>query len=506
MIKIYAFLIFWGFAFLLAPAQTYPELSFQKFFGSQNDETPARLIKTLDNNLLIGGTRQHPEVNSHSANIWIIKVDPSGKLIWEREIGGSGFEELRDVVATPDSGYLFCGITSSFITHPEKGGEEFGGDYFVGKLDNRGNISWIKSYGGLDVDQANGIAIGRRDFFVVAGASGSNNFDVETKKDMTNLWAVKVDFQGELKSRYSFGGDRHDWASSISACYNGDYVFAGFTNSEDIDGTQRRINGDGWILRMDRYGEVLWQRIYSGRFEDYFTRVIEDREGRIVAVGNFESEKKRKQFWFLKLTPDGKKVNEMIFGGNQEEYLNSVAETANRGYIVTGYSKYDQLENKYIKGGQDFWVIRLDYKGNVVWQNTYGGREDEIGVDVIEFSPGVFYAIGEKKNDFAVNGTIKNGKDFWLLRIEEKPCSAIDASLSFSLKDNTAYKDRAFKARAECEIADGFLWNFGDGSTTMVKDPQHTYEMSGVYEVYLTVFVNETCAKVVKAPNLIMVW
>lgn len=488
-------------------AQAYPELHWQAFFGSPYDDIPAKILKSPDGTLLIGGSIGTGNGGEDCTDIWVAKIDTLGKLIWERGFGGSGCDEIRDMVVTPDSGVIFVGISNSFIEHAEKGQEAFQGDYFIGKVSKVGEIEWLKSYGGLDVDGAYAIAKSEAwPEYVIAGVSNSQNFDVQTELPMANLWCVKIDELGKKRTAWAFGGSKHDWAYSIGACRDGDYVFAGYTNSEDIDGTERRVNGDGWIGRIDRYGAVKWQRIYSGKLEDFFTKVIEDKEGRMVAVGNFESEEKGKQFWFLKLTADGKKIYERIFGDKMDEFATSIAACSDGGYIMTGYSKYIDLANKYIKGGEDFWVFRLNHAGEIQWVNTFGGRDNERGVDVVEYRPGVYYALGMKRNNFEKQGAVDRGNDFWVLRIDEQTCDDVPISIYLSLKDNTAYVDKGFKLRAITPKGERFLWDFGDGTTSTEREPVKKYELPGVYEIKVTVYITETCSKTYTHPNFLMVW
>ena len=487
--------------------QSYPVLRWQKFFGTEFDDVPSRIRKAPDGNLLIGGNVSSGNGSEDCTDMLVIKVDTNGKQLWERRFGGSGCDELRDMVITPDSGCIFVGITNSFIEHPEKGQAAYQGDYFIGKLTKGGEIEWLKTYGGLDVDQA--YAICRSETwpeYVVAGVSNSQNFDVQTELLMANLWCVKIDEMGGKRTAWAFGGNRHDWAYAIDGCRDGDYVFAGFTNSEDIDGTERRQNGDGWVGRFDRYGAVEWQRIYSGKLEDYFTRVLEDKDGRIVLVGNFESEKKGKQFWFLKLTANGKKIYERIFGDKADEYAMAIAECSDNSYVMTGYSKYINLANKYIKGGEDFWVFKLNHKGEVVWAKTFGGRDNERGLDIVEYRPGVYYALGVKRNNFDNQGKSDKGKDWWLLRIDEQYCDEIDVKIYLSVKDYTAYVNKNFKLKAITNRGERFLWDFGDGTTSTQKEPVKKYEVPGVYEIKVTVFVNENCHITYTMPEFLMVW
>ena len=491
---------------LSSHGQGFPILRFQKFYGRGGNDTPTCLEKTLDGNLLLGGNVAENDGKGGCTNIWIIKVDEFGDQIWEREFGGSGCDELRDMVVTPDSGVIFVGITSSFIEHPEKGEEDYQGDFFMGKLNKLGEIEWLKTYGGLDVDQAYGVASARKGEYMVVGATNSSNFDVQTELLMTNMWAVRVSDFGKKDMAQAYGGNKQDWAFSVAGTNEGEYIFAGFTNSEDLDGTSRRSNGDAWVGKIDRYGSLRWQQVFSGKFEDYFAKVIVDPTGRLVCVGNFETEEQGKQFWFLKLTGEGKKMYEQIFGGNENEFATSVDALKLGGYIMTGFSRYYNLENEYIKGGEDFWLIRLDARGNILWKQTYGGRDNERGVDVIEFDNGVFFALGVKHNDFEANGTKDKKDDFWLLKVEETDCDEFAVRIENNLGDFTINRDKYFKLRARAEQGDSYLWDFGDGTISRDKDPVHRYDNPGVYQVKLTVFLNENCTQSAVLEDYIIVW
>ncbi len=507
-IFLFAFPVFTFLCRSLAPAQTYPELDYQKFFGKNGNEEAWCLEKSADGYILLGGSVTEENGAGKCTNGWIVKVSRSGEMLWEREIGGAGCDLIRGLAATPDSGVIFSGTTGSFITHYEKGVAERQGDFFIGKLNKYGQILWIKGMGGLDMDQAYDIIKSSGDNYLAVGASSSQSFDVKTNLGMTNTWVVRIQEDGMVKSEYSYGGNRHDWSQAAWPCANGDMIFAGFTDSEDIDGTERRTNGDGWIFRTDRYGKRLWQKIYSGKYEDYFTDVAEDSKGNIALAGTFESRTNSRQFWFIKLNAAGEKIAEQIFGDTQDESATSLTPVRSGGYLMTGFSIYYELKNQYIKGREDLWVIRLDDDGNIRWQETYGGRDAERGADVLEFSPGEFYVLGTKYNDFDLGGERNKKMDFWLLRITERNCDDTPVELSASLYNFTAVADKPFKFRANTEDAsiESFQWDFGDGNGSASKDPQHTYDEPGVYEVKCTVRVNENCTHTYSLPEWIMVW
>ena len=99
----------------------------------------------------------------------------------------------------------------------------------------------------------------------------SDKAKVVSKTPPSQVRKSRNDENGEKQSSYSYGGNRHDFANAAAVTKNGGLLYAGFTDSEDLDGTQRRTNGDGWVIKTDRYGKRLWQKIYSGNLVRYIS-------------------------------------------------------------------------------------------------------------------------------------------------------------------------------------------------------------------------------------------
>ena len=107
---------------------------------------------------------------------------------------------------------------------------------------------------------------------------------------------------------------------------------------------------------------------------------------------------------------------------------------------------------------------------------------------------------------FAEGGKSDRGDDFWLLRIDESICEDTEVKIYSSLSDNTAYVGKGFKLKALTRKGESFLWDFGDGTTSREREPVKQYEKPGVYEIKVTVFINENCSKTVAMDPYIMVW
>ena len=150
------------------------------------------------------------------ANIWLIKVSPEGETFWEHELRLNGCEELRDMVATRDGGLLFVGVTGSIVNGEEQGSEEYGGNYFAGKIDSVGELDWIQSYGGSQLDQAFGLAEGLYREMLV-GSTHSPDGQVGEHIGMSDLWTLKVDTKGQPRFSQVLGSPGNDWEHQLTS-------------------------------------------------------------------------------------------------------------------------------------------------------------------------------------------------------------------------------------------------------------------------------------------------
>ncbi|MEO1806790.1 MAG: PKD domain-containing protein [Bacteroidota bacterium] len=493
------------FLCISSSAQYFPKLTYQRFFDNFGVDDPQCLIKATDGHLIIGGnTVTNENKDDGCTSIWIIKVDTLGDMIWEQEIALSGCEAIRDIAETADGGGIFVGVTSSLIQHEENGDETYWGDYFVGKFDGNGIIEWLESYGGSELDQAFAISEGREASYVILGGAHSSDGDVAQNNGMSDIWALKIDTKGNPQFQKVMGDIGTEWASSVTTCRNGDYLVAGYTNSASWAQARMSSRGGGLIMRLDSTGKEKWRKVFSCPQGGYFSDVRESVTQRIVIAGNYLSEDTGYDFWWLILDKDGKQVAEYKPDFSQNEYLTSIALCQDGGFIFGGYSTPRGKIGALNKGLDDFWMIRTDTKGRTVWQNTYGGPNNERCSDLIEYRKGIYFAIGQKLNDFSEDK--KGDEDFWMVKIEELPTDSIEADIFIRAKNYRVDRLVPTRFRAKYKYGDRFLWEFGDGTTSTEEQPLKAFQLSGVYEVKLTVFVNETCQQTVKLPRKVEVW
>ena len=171
--------------------------------------------------------------NHGDFDYWIVKLDQSGNLVWQKCLGGSNKEEAWSIRQTADGGYVVAGRTYS--NDGDVRGNHGDGDYWVVKLDASGNLVWQKCLGGSNNDEARSIQQTADGGYVVAGHTNSNDGDVRGNHGDDDYWVVKLDASGNLVWQKCLGGSKDEYAQSVQQTADGGYVVAGYTYSNDGD-------------------------------------------------------------------------------------------------------------------------------------------------------------------------------------------------------------------------------------------------------------------------------
>jgi hypothetical protein len=292
--------------------------------------------------------------------------DTSPCLTWARAYGGIDDDEAYSVQQTSDGGYLVTGYTDSF-------GAGFGSNIWVLKLVASGNVSWQKTYGGADDDDARSIQQTSDGGFVVAGYAesfGAGGYD---------FWILKLDASGNVTWQKTYGGGSKDVAESIQQTLDGGYVVAGYTESFGAGWS------DVWVLKLDASGTVQWQKTYGGSSIDRAYSIQQTSDGGFVVAGHTWSfGAGLNDFWVLKLDASGNVSWQKAYGGVSNDEVFSVQQTTDGGFVVAGHTW------SFGASLNDFWVLKLDASGSVAWQKTYGDANSDEAYAVQQTSDGGF--------------------------------------------------------------------------------------------------------------------
>jgi len=216
----------------------------------------------------------------------------------------------------------------------------------------------------------------------------------------TDFLVIKLDNSGNQIWAKTFGGSNDDSVGFIQQTQDEGYIITGFTKSLGAGGQ------DCWVLKLDTNGNLVWDKLFGGAGNDSGYQVQQTQDGGYFIAGrNGSYGAGGYDFWALKLDANGNLLWEKVYGGTGNEWARSGQETNDGGYILVGPTNSFGV-------GSDAWVLKLDSAGNKVWAKNYG----EDGVD----SP--FYIQQTQDNGYIMTGYTTSfgagGKDVWVLKLD----------------------------------------------------------------------------------------
>ncbi|MFQ3580205.1 MAG: T9SS type A sorting domain-containing protein, partial [Bacteroidales bacterium] len=172
---------------------------------------------------------------------------------------------------------------------------------------------------------------------------------------------------------------------------------------------------DTWLMKLNENGDILWNKPYGGNQTDYNYAFEIDGDKVIIPFSSYSDDGdmpynkdpnlNTMDIWVGKLDKWGTPEWEKIYGGTLSELAFSITKTQDKGYILAGYSQSINGDITVNKGEKDFLMLKLDSLGNLAWQATYGGTQDDIAYLIIETNDGGYLLVGET---YSNNGDVKH--------------------------------------------------------------------------------------------------
>lgn len=234
-----------------------------------------------------GGQGNSKTVNKHAGgDYWVLKLAQDGSPEWTRYFGGSFTDSPFGMVETADGNYVIAGSSDSNDVDISNNKGAY--DYWVIAIDQSGNLIWEKSFGGSEIDEARGIAVATDGNILITGDTRSFDGNVTKNNGVADLWLIKIDTSGNLIWEKTIGGSSFDAARSISPSLQNGFIIAGSTRSSSSAITNEGQN-DAWILEVNDQGNVIWQQALGGSEIDVFYDAIQVNTETIIAVGDSRS-------------------------------------------------------------------------------------------------------------------------------------------------------------------------------------------------------------------------
>lgn len=315
----------------------------------------------------------------------IIKSEPS--LDFVVTYGGSSNEVANSVTKTFDGGYAIAGFTMSNDGDlSEKSSSD--ADFLILKYNQNDELLWSKIYGGSDDDRADKIIETNDNGFIVLGYTKSSDGNVTTGNGDRDIWVLKLNANGELLWEKTFGYNGRDIGTSVTTTIDNGLLICGeldvtASNGEgntNAKNQQRHAGGDFWAIKLNNNGELEWSRYFGGNFTDTPHSVIQNENGEYILAGTSDSNdvdisnnKGTYDFWVVKIDADGNLIWEKNFGGSEIDEARDIIKTNDNNYLIVGDTRSTDTDVSVNNGGADIWLIKIDTDGNLLSEKTFGG-------------------------------------------------------------------------------------------------------------------------------------
>jgi len=314
---------------------------------------------------------------------------------WDEAIGGEKDEVANSAIQTPDGGYIIVGSTDS-----EGSGKL---DGYIMKIDARGNLDWEETYGGKKDDEFYAITEVNGQY-AIAGYTASKG---KGKKD---FWLMLINDKGQKQWEHFYGGPKDDEAFDIITSFDNNVVMAGYTKSKGAGGR------DFWVIKVKpngvgkEQGKVVWKRNVGGSGTDFAMKVKQNPvDSFFYVVGHSNSRGAGgMDLYFTRLSPDrGSARGKKYLGKRNFEHGNDFCFTEENGYFLAGGTMSDS------KGYFDGWMVKIESEYYKEWEKSYGGMKNE-----------EFMSAFVDGDDYVLGGyTLSSGEgksDAWVIKVNKK--------------------------------------------------------------------------------------
>jgi hypothetical protein len=363
-------------------AHGQPEMEWSQTIGGDQPEICYSVIQTTEGGYaLTGGLERDIGFGQFDLDGLLILTNEDGEEIWRQTYGGEGLDEFNTGIQTTDGGYALAGLSESF------GRGSY--DFWLLKTDENGDSLWSQTYGGDVGDVCYSLIQTVDSGFVLAG-SGLYNM-------------VKTDDEGDVSWTYTFNGGFDFYCSSVIQTTDSSFVLAGSIETGDYH------EGDCMLVKVDENGDEQWTRTYGEEGIQTCSSVIQTAGGGFALAGNtgsfgFENN----SYWIVKTDEEGRELWSRVYEGENEEYIRTLLQVPDNGFVMAGdaYSIDDS--------GSEFYLVRIDEGGGVLWSQTYGNADENWCNSVLQTDDYSFILAGS---------TYDGDDDCLLIKTEPDPVS-----------------------------------------------------------------------------------
>jgi hypothetical protein len=440
---------------LVLTAKAQPVIEWQKAYGGSYNERIHDIKRTEDSGFIVLASAESfdGDVITSRTNItpdiWVLKLDKTGQIQWSRTYGGSADEQGASIEIT-DRGYVFAGSTVS--TDGDVSYNHGLSDVWMVSIDNSGNILWEKTYGGPGYDGPNMLRKNADSSFILIGVADSMGGDISSTHGMGDIWVVKISKTGVLVWEKTIGGSAGESGKCIEQTTDGGYIAGAVSFSNDGDVPNNKGQSDIWLFKLNSSGTITWKKNYGGSNGEPPQMVHQTKDGGYIVsgytissdgdisgfhTGSGPNAASKSDIWIFKTNASGNISWAKTLGGSGND-INYDIKELNDGYLVAGYatSTDGDVTGLHSVNQPDAWLCKLDVSGSLVWQKTYGtSMGDGAARLLMENDSSFLFAGAITAGDYDATGCNFHGSgfsDIWLVKLGS-PLSVHDIDKSQSI-------------------------------------------------------------------------
>lgn len=352
-----------------------------------------------------------------------LQAQTTSYLQWQKTFGGTAYDTTNSIQQTSDGGYIVGGYTNS--NDRDISGNHGGADVWLMKLSSSGTLLWQQVLGGSHTDHLTSVQQISDGGYILAGTSASTDGDFVVNKGSHDVWVIRLKSNGNLRWKKNLGGSNWDRVHQIRQTTDGGFILAGGTNSNDGDISLNRGDSDAWVVKLNSSGDISWSKTFGGTATDEAYAVQQTNEGDFIVAGitksnngNVSGNHGDADFWVIKVNASGNLVWSKTYGGSTEDIAQSVRQTNDGNFVVAGftYSSDGDLSGNF--GSRDLWILKISPSGTLIWDKIFGGSGVDTANDIYPTSDNGFILVGSSNSS---DGNLTNNQgsyDLWVVKLK----------------------------------------------------------------------------------------
>ena len=349
--------------------------------------------------------------------------------------GGSDEDIAHTIIATQDGGFAVLGNTKS-IDGDLNGKNLPVSDLLLIKYTADATPEWHATYGGSLDDRGHSLVQLSDGGYALLGYSMSQDGDASVNQGQHDNWVIRTDASGQLLWEKSFGFSGHDHAYNIIATQDGGLLFNGFlvvtssagqgTSFQKGSSSARHGVGEFWVHKINLAGDIEWRQYFGGTNNDRSYDAVQTNAGDYIIVGTSESDdvdisqpRGGYDVWVIKLNQRGQVIWERSFGGSEYDAANAVVLDQTENIYVFGNTFSEDQDISSPLGHSDMWLISLNQNGDLLSERNFGGSGFDVGRDLAFAPNGALWLVGYSQSEDIDFSTNAGDNDIAILQLDQ---------------------------------------------------------------------------------------